>query len=111
MGGTRSKHTISVTVLRRAYKSSKRTFPESQTQQSKDIHLNIPNKGRPPAPNADKEEIVGKAVLYYANNNTSLTRQGIRDLVQDFVSTLPSEGQNKIAFLDNRPSNNWVLPF
>lgn len=74
-------------------------------------HLKIPNKGRTPALTACKEEIVAQAVLYYANNNTPLTTHGIKDVVQDFVSMLPSERQNKIGFLDNRPSKNYVSAF
>lgn len=102
------KNKVNMGVLRRAYPSWVRTYPESQPKQVIDIHLNLFTRKRPPVITSDKEDIIVQFVLYDAENNIQLTRQGILDIFKDYVSKLPQERQDQIGFRENRPSNNCV---
>lgn len=88
------KHKVHAGVLSRAYASSVRKYPESQPTQAKDIYLNLLTIGRPPVLTRDEKDVIAQCVLYYADNNIPLTRQGICNLVEDYVSMLPQERQN-----------------
>ena len=59
----------------------------------------------------DEESPIADAVRCFANNNTTLTKSGVEDLVQNYISLLPKIWQDEIAFKDSRPSKNCIAGF
>ena len=60
---------------------------------------------------ADEEADLARAVQYYLQNNTPLSKPCFQDLVEDYVSNLPTDRQFQIGFLNNRSSKRWVTSF
>lgn len=52
-----------------------------------------------------------KAVLFFQDNNTPLTKVGIEDLVQILVLSMSGEAQGHIGVLNGRPTPNWLDGF
>ena len=56
----------------------------------------------------EDEQIIAKGISYFANQFTPLTRQGITNLIEDYVDHLPKYKQETIGFFNNRPSLKFV---
>ena len=59
----------------------------------------------------DEESLIADAVRCFEDNNTTLTKSGVADLVQHDISLLPKTRQDEIAFKDSRPSKKWIAGF
>ena len=106
-----NKHEVSVSKLRTAFRNWVSNALESQPQHPSDIHLVRVSPGRPCSVARRHELILADAVRYFANNNIPLTKQGVMDLVKDYVDMLPTSEQCKMNFRENRPSKRYVNYF
>lgn len=100
---------ISERRIRLAYQSMK--CLDSQMQSHHDVRLEILPRGRPTKMPTRHEEAIAEAIRYFAENNTPLPREGVKDLVEHYISMLSEEEQDTIHFTGNRPSTTWVKKF
>lgn len=104
-----AEHDVSINRIRRAMKAW--IFTDAQPQTWKDIQFDLPSVGRPTKLGQQHESTIAEAVRYYAENKTPLSKQGIRALVEHYISLLPLREQERIGFKYNMPSVRWVKNF
>lgn len=95
--------------LRQAFKAWEPSSAQAQSYQ--DIHFTIPKKGRPLKLPNHHEKVIVDGVEHFAANNTPLSKEGVKDLVQHYIGLLEEKEQEEIGFDNNKPSNRWVKRF
>ena len=90
-------------------------MPSAQPQSFRDIDLQLPVRGRPFILQIKHAQLISKSVKYFADNNTPLTRPGVREFVRTYVETLPETEREHINLGDHGPSdvclNNMMKRF
>ena len=106
---------ITVSSLRRSFDRWLRTAPCAQPSSYKDIDLQLPVRGSPFILQQKHVKVIAESVKYFANNNTPLTRPGVREPVRTYVKMLPEVKREKIYLGENGPSdvclNNMMKRF
>ena len=87
-GKLATKYRVGSGIIRRSHDFWSTEYPESQPQSSNDIHFVRRSPGRPCKLKFEEEMVITDSITQYAENNTSLSRSGVRDMVQDYVKML-----------------------
>ena len=101
--GLANRYGVSVRRLRTAWHNKGQNPPDLQSESYRDIHLQIQSTRRPTSLLLKDETVIVQAIKYFAENCTPLTKEGVIDLVQEYVILLPSKLRQKNGFIDNRP--------
>ena len=87
----------------------------AQSQSFRDIDLQLPVRGRPFILQVKNAQVIAKNVMYFSDNNTPLTRPGVRELVRTYVEMLPETERQHIYLGDHGRSdvclNNMIQRF
>ena len=76
-----------------------------------DIHVTVSRRCRPRFFDSAEEEVLTGVALHFERNNTPLSKHGLADLVQHYVTMLPNRKIMKDVLVNGRPSHYWVDDF
>ena len=64
--------------------------------------------GHPTTLRRAEEFLITNSAIEFARNGTPLSREGLKDLVQNFCERLPDERRATIPFVNIRPGDNFI---
>ena len=102
---------ISQWTLRRSHKRWMSNPPARQPCDPQDFSVAIPKPGLPQVLHEDEEDLIAEAAMYFARNNTPLTRQNLCELTKHLAQMMPSARRRRVPFLTRPPSKACLNGF
>lgn len=81
------KYGLAKTFLRRYYDRWAVEASDSRPLSAKDIYIDLSDRGRTQTLSTDEEDLISKAIEYYAENLTLLSRGAVVELAQTIIDT------------------------
>eukprot|EP00171_Calliarthron_tuberculosum_P006972 IDg6972t1 len=109
--GLSKKFSVNIGKLRRTFARWAASASDCKPEDPTDITVPAILRGRPYALNDREEKLIVESTLYFADNNTPLTKEGITQLVKYYLYMVSPQRLAEIGFKQNRPSKKWFINF